>query len=235
MKYKRKRQLKKNFKKSLRKSLINDILLLSTKDADKLSSRVPPIIDTDYLFQSSDNPLDSYTNNSFSNNEIMMPMGYINTACLLLRIVKYSKSNLVKDSYIFPALFCFRQYLELIMKDSILKFRNGRSELTRGECKLDSHNLFALWNDLKNYIANKKTKEVRNIERLIKELYDYDDNSEAFRYDYKFNQNNSITPNKKLNQFIDLEILETRMLQLYRFFEGINSEAYVFNETSSAT
>lgn len=30
----------------------------------------------------------------------------------------------------------------------------------------------------------------------------------------------------KINKFVDIDLLLTRMLQLYRFFECINSDAY---------
>ena len=115
--------------------------------------------------------------------------------------------------------------LELIMKDSILKYRNGRNELSKGECNLGTHNLLGLWNDLKTYF-DKQDNVTKNVERLIKELYSYDDNGEAFRYDYKLNDYENKISSVKINKFVDIDLLLTRMLQLYRFFECINSDAY---------
>lgn len=218
-------QLKNKYKKSLRNNLLKEILLLSKDNVESLSYTLPVLKCEDVLFQGSNNYCDANINNTYSNNEVLISQGYISTAILLLRVIKYSNSNLVKDSYIFPSLFCFRQYLELIMKDSILKYRNGRNELSKGECNLGTHNLLGLWNDLKTYF-DKQDNVTKNVERLIKELYSYDDNGEAFRYDYKLNDYENKISSVKINKFVDIDLLLTRMLQLYRFFECINSDAY---------
>ena len=79
-----------------------------------------------------------------------------------------------------------------------------------------------MWNNLKQYF-DKHNPEVNNIERLILELNAYDSNGELFRY------GSSLTK-RILNRIeemplIDVDILYKRVIQLYRFFEGINSWA----------
>ena len=176
MKYKKRRkrsvQLKKCYKDSLRKSLVNELLLLSKQDIDNLAMNVPKLSKGDRLFVESNNPIYSYINNSDSNNEIMMPNGYISVSILLLSLIRFSKSNLVKDSYIFPALFCLRQYLELTMKKSILRFRNGETRPYDGEGKFKTHDLFELWIKLKKHI-NQIDDTVECIEQIVIELICY--------------------------------------------------------------
>ena len=65
--------------------------------------------------------------------------------------------------------------------------------------------------------------QVNNVERLIFEFNSYDSNGELFRY------GSSLTK-KILNKnvdipFVDVDILYKRVIQLYSFFEGVNSMA----------
>ena len=118
-------QLKRRYKKSLRKKLMRELLLLSRKDIDDMTNFIPLLSNEDVLFSESDVVSDAILNTTKSENDILIPNGYISTSVLLLNIIKFSHSNLTKDSYIFPALFCFRQYLEIVMKSAILRYRNG--------------------------------------------------------------------------------------------------------------
>ena len=229
MKYKKRKkrsvQLKKCYKENLRKSLVNELLLLSKQDIDNLAMNVPKLSKGDRLFVESNNPIDSYINNTDSNNEIMMPNGYISVSILLLSLIRFSKSNLVKDSYIFPALFCLRQYLELTMKKSILRFRNGKTKPYDGEVKFKTHNLIELWNKLKKHI-DQIDESVECIEQIVKELNEVDNDGTAFKYDNALNTIVRNKDQKKLNNLYDIDTLKVRILQLYSFFDGIESLSY---------
>lgn len=65
--------------------------------------------------------------------------------------------------------------------------------------------------------------QVNNVERLIFEFNSYDSNGELFRY------GSSLTKkilNKNIDiPFVDVDILYKRVIQLYSFFEGVNSMA----------
>ena len=119
-------------------------------------------------------------------------------------------------------MFCFRQYLELTMKDSLLRFRLWRNSLSRGEANLDGHNLSILWRDLKQYIGA-KDKEVKRIEKLVEELNSMDEDGTLFRYNEFLTK--SIKNKEKTRPLIDVDLLYLRILQMYRFFEGVNDMA----------
>lgn len=234
MKYKKQSgyHIKRHYKESLKKSLINEILIISRKDIDNQVSKIPFPSKGDRIFVESDNTIDSYINNSFSNNEIVLPNGYISVSLLLLDLIQYSKSNLVKDSYIFPALFCLRQYLELAMKKSILRFRNNDLKPCEGEREFKTHNLIQLWEKLIKHI-DQIDESVICIENFLKELNDIDNDGTAFKYDYKLNNIVSNKNQKKLNNLYDIKILKVRVLQLYSFFEGIDSLSYECTENNN--
>ena len=128
-------QLKRRYKKSPRKCLMRELLLLSRKDIDDMANDIPLLSNEDVLFSESDLVSDAILNTTKSGNDILIPNGYISTSIFLLSIIKFSQSNLTKDSYIFPAMFCFRQYLEIIMKSAILRYRNGDIKPYQGESK----------------------------------------------------------------------------------------------------
>lgn len=218
-------QLKRRYKDCLRKSLVNELLLLSEKDIDDAAIKTSNLSKGDRLFIESASTNDSYINNTSSYNEVMMPNGYICVSFLLLNLIQYSKSNLVKDSYIFPSMFCLRQYLELIMKKIILRFRHGNISPLNGEGKFNTHNLMVLWNKLKKHIEP-IDEAVECIEQIIMELNEIDNDGTAFKYDYKLNTIVRKKDQKKLNNLYDINTLKVRLLQLYSFFEGIESISY---------
>ena len=225
-------QLKRLYKDCLRKSLVNELLLLSKKDIDDAAIKTPKLSKGDRLFIESASINDSYVNNTSSNNEVMMPNGYISVSFLLLNLIQYSQSNLVKDSYIFPSMFCLRQYLELIMKKTILRFRNGNTSPFDGEGKFNTHNLMELWNKLKKHIEP-IDESVKCIEQLIRELNEIDNDGTAFKYDYELNTIVRKKDQKKLNNLYDINTLKVRLLQLYSFFEGIETFSYISIENDA--
>lgn len=221
-------QLKRKYKKSLRRSLIKEILMLSRKDIDDMTNSIPLLSNEDVLFTESDDVSDAMLNTTKSGNDILIPNGYICTSVLLLDIIKFSQSNLAKDSYIFPALFCFRQYIEIMMKSAILRYRNGDIIPYRGESKFKTHDLEGLWTKLIKHIQT--DDEVDNIGRIIRELNEVDNDSAAFRYDYHLNRIVRNKDNKEINKLLDLNVLKQRVLQLYRFFDGIDNDSIVYYE-----
>lgn len=235
MKYKKKKhkkhigyQLKRRYKERLRKSLINELLLLSKDNIDDLVDFIPLLSNDDVLFSESNEVGDAILNTTKSGNDILMPNGYISVSVLLLDIIKYSHNNIIKDSYIFPALFCFRQYIELIMKSAILRYRNCDMKPYIGESSFKTHDLVELWTKLIKHIQ--VDDDVDNIGHIIQELNDVDNDSTVFRYDYYLNQIVRNKDNKKINELLDLDVLKQRELQLYRFFDGIDDDSRVYYE-----
>ena len=152
-------------------------------------------------------------------SDMYIQNGYASASAMLLTLVRLSKDRYIRECYIFPIMFCFRQYLELTMKDSILYLRLKRTIVNSGESNLEGHDLLKLWNNLKMYF-NKNDSTIKNVQRIIEELNSVDNNGEVFRY------GSSLTKrvlNKNVEMpLIDVDILYDRILQLYVFFEGIN-------------
>jgi len=219
-------QLKTRYKKSLRQSLINELLLLTKKDIDGLADNLPLITNQDRLFADSENIEDAMLNTMNGGNDILVPNGYIGVSVLLLILIRFSQSNLVKDSYIYPALFCFRHYLEIIMKNTILRYRNGDMIPFEGESSFKTHDLEELWTKLIKHIQ--VDEDVDNIGRIIRELNEVDNDSTTFRYDYHLNRIVRNKDNKQINELLDLDVLRLRVLQLYRFFDGIDDDSRAY-------
>lgn len=213
------RRLKKNYREQVKRQLSRDLFLLSRSDINSVSLYVPSLKDEDTLFV----PQEDNSYGHFSDDdEILMQNGYASTSVLLLNLIKLSNDRFLKESYINPIMFCFRHYLELTMKDSLLRFRLWRKIPSRGETNLDGHNLSILWRDLKQYFDT-KDKEVRKIEKLIEELNGVDEDGTLFRYNEFLT--NSIKDKEKTRPLIDIDMLYLRILQMYNFFEGINTLA----------
>ena len=149
--------------------------------------------------------------------------GYIGVAIRLLDLIKLSDNIAIKDSYIFVALYCFRHYLELTMKDSLIHYYKGEAAFTKvKEC---GHNLLLLYKEilkLPNVTQDETTNTVRE---MINTIQGYDPMGVTFRYPYHINEQTgeiktSLRPNMVLRS---IRTLRTRMMQLYNFFDGINS------------
>ena len=214
------RRLKKKYREQIKRQLTREMFLLSKSDINSTSLYVPSLKDEDTLFVPRED--DGY--GRFPNDdEILMQNGYASTSVLLLNLIKLSDDSFLKESYINPVMFCFRQYLELTMKDSLLRFRLWRRKPLSGEANLDGHNLFILWRDLKQYIEGKNKKEVKRIERLVEELNGVDEDGTLFRYNEFLT--NALKEKGKTRPLIDIDMLYLRILQMYNFFEGINTLA----------
>ena len=216
-----KRQIEKNAIRKFKNIELKDSFLVKISNADSECLNVEPLKEGNRLFKKSENLQDAFLKTSREKKRISMPEGYCNSALNLLRMIQKSNDNLVKDSYIFPALFCLRQYLELTMKESISLFEN-----LGGRYKDDkNHSLTDLWNSLCTFL-DEKDKECQIVGKLIREFDDEDCSSMTFRYPYQKDKQGKVLQENSFNGLIDIENLEKRILQLYRFFEGVNGLAY---------
>lgn len=206
--------------RSIENKCIQRMIALTRKDYLMESLDVAPLKEGDRLFNESNDISDSCFNRSKDNNEVVMPEAYINTALWLLDLIKLSNNNLVKDGYIYPSLFCFRHYLELIMKDSIHYFKLNKNEISSDELGYErNHYLLELWELLKTYLED--NSEMNIISVLIEELNDLDKGSTQYRYPFN-HKDNRIIEYTTSPILIDVYMLKKRMMQLYHFFEGIN-------------
>lgn len=217
---KKSRKYLKRYKKRLRNKIIKDLLLTYCTDIDTLRMEKIP----DLMFQPSFSSSDSIVDNR-ELDSLKFSIGYASVAINLLNICQYSKDNLVKDSYIFPALYCFRIYMENIMKESILLLKsNVKKE------NLQKHCLENLWEMLTPYMQAESI--TRKIRKLILEFEKYDPDSTAFRYSHIVNRQLGESKGELLSSGISLEALRSSMLSIYRFLEGINDMARMSHDVN---
>jgi len=207
-------QLKRRYKDAIKKQLQRELYLLSKKDIDSFDTNIAHLNDNDSLFVKRDEG-----NVSYIDSDMYIQNGYASTSAVLLYLISLSNDRYLRECYIYPVMFCFRQYLELTMKDSILYFRLKRKVAYSGESNLGGHDLLVLWNNLKLYF-DITDSEVKSVHRIITELNTVDNNGELFRYGSSLTK--KVLDKNVEMPLIDVSILFTRIIQLYRFFEGIN-------------
>lgn len=217
MKHSNRYQLGRRYKAQI----IRDIYRLSTKDVDELSMNIPVLTSNDKLFVESENVNDPRIIPNAKDNELYYEYGYINTTLMLLNNIEFCKSYFHKDSYLYPALFCFRQYLENMMKVIILKYdKNGIIGL--------KHNLKDCWDKLLLYIEDPDDIAC-GIGQIIHELQEIDGYATAFRYAGVLNDSYNQKSGLK-SIFIDVKELRNRVLQTYSFFDGIYEHSCRINK-----
>lgn len=197
-----------------------DFMLLSMNDINYTCLLMPPLSITDTLFikrEETENVIEHSTN-----DEIYMQNGYASAAITMLKLIMMSKDWLFRESYINPVMFCFRQYLELSMKDSLVRFRFMRKKANIDEVSLNGHDLYKLWGGLKKCIDT-EDNTVKCIGSLVKELNDIDKNGTLFRYNAFLTKN--ICDEERKMPLIDVDNLYIKILQMYNFFEGVNELA----------
>ena len=218
---KKKKYFKKAFIKSIEARTIRSLLLLTRNDLYNYISNIPQLKRSDKILKLSNNISDTFLNRSTSINECNLPDAYMHTALILLTIIEMTNNNSIKDGLIFPALFSFRHYLELTIKDSINRFNhNGLNNLVKER----EHNLMSLWQELSPYIEDKEDKEIA--ENLINGFNSIDPKGELFRYPYEIEINGDKISNSLPHGLRSIKEMRTTMMKLYRFLDGINWESY---------
>lgn len=207
--------------KNEKKRLFSKMVLISRKEIDSLVDCIPVIENHDHFFevQSCDNY--SYFNSEDYDNNLLMIRGYASTALFFMKIIRSSGSKYVKSCYIAPCLYCFRHYVELILKVTLWYYSRYGYSIDISELN-EEHNIVALWDKLLP-LTGRKDEKTRNIGRLLHELSDIDKSGTTFRYSYHFTKKDRIQ-NEPLNMRIDNNKLYTRMLQIYHFLQGLNDE-----------
>ena len=210
-----------SFKKE-KKRLFLKMVLYSQKDIESRSLYLPEIKENDHFFTDSDTPNSSYIDTEDYNNDLLMTQGYASAALFFLKVISSSESKYLKACYIMPCLFCFRHYLELILKDTLWRYAQCMSGVVDLDKLKKEHNLAVLWDQLLPLIEKKNDKS-KHISRLIHEFSDVDKSGTTFRYSYSFNAKGR-KDNEKLQIRINNKILYIRMLQLYSLMEGLKDE-----------
>lgn len=89
----------------------------------------------------------------------------------------------LKDSVVFPMMFAYRQYLQLMLKAVIIE---GREHLNRSGCYPSGHDLMALWSECKHILEavfpNENVKLLEVTGRILRQFMEVDPSSMAFRH-----------------------------------------------------
>lgn len=128
--------------------------------------------------------------------------GYINS-------YKRAGDILVKemspDLLVFPIIFCYRQYLELLLKN--IYYIHKKDEYNNFINKV-SHNLIKIWEFTKPILqAEIKEKEINFIEKIVTIFDKIDPTSFTFRYEFDKKSERNI----KKTLCIDTLLLKKRM------------------------
>lgn len=125
-----------------------------------------------------------------------------------------------RDNLVWPIVFCYRQYIELALKDVIAIY--GPKADPRIEPNWNTHKLGELWKPYKQIllaITSDDIPEVLAVEACIAEFDEIDVKSYAFRF-----------PNDKKGEqvdipldFMDLYNLQCVMESIYAFFDATES------------
>ncbi|KAA6333218.1 hypothetical protein EZS27_018345 [termite gut metagenome] len=158
-----------------------------------------------------------------------IPEGYYTITLYATNWIRQTKDISVKDSLIYPILYNFRHYLELIIKDSLRKFKIANAEISINQLGYKKeHNLLSLWNELKPYINDPNSDDCIAFEKLINEIHNIDPDSFNFRYSYKGKKKSDDKCEPIFSDSIDIDVdnLYKTIKKMYCFMEGISNLAY---------
>jgi HEPN domain-containing protein len=175
------------------------------KDED-LEIRWPQ--DGDRIFAEAESPADVQVTNDPAQRFYRMPMGYKRAGDILVDRAKVDLAD--RPNIIYPALFCYRQSIELFLKRIVDEFGDVPSEKT--------HKLDALWKRFMQVVAARGGADsvgLHTVEKLVREMNEVDENSDAFR----FPTDGERAPFSLGAGGIDLTALREAMHALENFFE----------------
>lgn len=105
------------------------------------------------------------------------------------------------DLLICPIMFCYRQYLELLLKNIYMK---NNTEDYKDYVNNVSHNIVKSWEYVKDILLNQiKDKELSFVEEVIYFFDKLDSSSFTFRYEY----------DKRMNRNIDDKRIDTKKVK----------------------
>ena len=205
--------------------------------------------ENDILFKSKNgNNFDYATINSQKgiNNEhslFLLIEGYRDASSKLLNeLLNAEKVDWFKiDTLIYPILYTFRHYLELIIKDTVRNYNLIDKKISSDEIGFKKeHSIIKLWSLLKNRIIenyngyDKETiqqciMENTSVENMLIEINNLDEYSFGFRYPFQVVGDGKNINSKIVYMFgelkIDLNNLNSNMSKLINYFEGLNAQS----------
>ncbi|MBO4875185.1 MAG: hypothetical protein J5542_07760 [Bacteroidales bacterium] len=202
-----------------------------------LDIEIDDVSDNDNFFVATKNIANPCINRQMGIKEFLLPESFCHASFMLMKeIEKHNNDNLCLDGYIYPALYCFRQYLELTMKESIRRYKINYCNAKPKEVQFKSiHNLVELFKELKeckDIIRDFPSATINNVSRIIEEIQGFEKQVD-FRYPFDYMKNGKMPdPSDRvvynnLSQLYDMDNMKVMMQKLYKFFDGISNLAYI--------
>ena len=151
--------------------------------------------------------------------------GYKESADRLVEYALQSKNIAILDTYIFPIIFLYRQFIELSLKSLYLQYSEESMPDKMKIIKQVNHDLAKMWSNLKPVLleasdSDEEKDSINNVEDYILQYHEFDKTSFRFRYPIDKDYNPCI----KGEHRIDILNLKERMTELDNFFSGADGK-----------
>lgn len=151
--------------------------------------------------------------------------GYKTAADALVEKAIQSKQISILDTFAYPSLFLYRQFIELQLKEIYLLYSDDDSAEKAKFLRKASHNLKKVWLKIKPIIEGCGLSEsedddiLNEVESIIFEFDQFDKSSFTFRYPIKKDLTKVFVEEER----VDLSVVKNKMNELYDFLYGVSA------------
>ena len=153
-------------------------------------------------------------------------IGYKAAADILISDAITSKDISKLDTFVFPAIFLYRQYIELTLKYLIITLSGLSQEEKIERMKSYNHNLDTLWKDFVkvsfDITGEKNDVALNTVGKYVQDFHVFDKGSFSFRYPFSKNLKAIFGCEKRIN----LKHLKERMAEIEVYFKGAGDYMY---------
>lgn len=146
--------------------------------------------------------------------------GYKEAADNLMDQALQSKDIRTLDIFVFPTLFLYRQYLELVMKYVFLVHAGASTKEKQSALNEMKHDLARCWNKIMPLLlkdaSEEEARDVETVGDYVRQFHAFDRSSFTFRYPMTMD----LSPVLRSQKRLDLPNLRLRMNELANFFDG---------------
>ncbi|MNB87036.1 hypothetical protein D3C81_669110 [compost metagenome] len=150
--------------------------------------------------------------------------GYKEVSDMAIEKAVTSQDIVLLDTYVFPIIFNYRQFLELSLKSLYLDYSDDAPQLRIQTIEKVSHDLMKIWRKVEPIsLSPYKDKDhhremVKVVESYLLQYHEMDEKSFNFRYPIT----KQLTPVFSKEMRVDLVNLRNRMQELSNFFDGMD-------------
>ncbi|MGL5330192.1 MAG: hypothetical protein ACRDD7_13055 [Peptostreptococcaceae bacterium] len=150
--------------------------------------------------------------------------GYKTSADLIIKNALESGEIRILDTCIYPAVFLYRQYLELMLKHIYIAHSDDDYETKSTTIKRTGHNIKYMWDNKVESIINKYFPD--DDKSTLNAAKDYihefsNEDGKSFKYRYPIDKDLNLFHNKRND--INLRNLYERMSELEHFLDGVDA------------